>query len=246
MSSNEGAHAKSQTVIRPAGRYRMRHRHGRRGRKRNSQEIRAEAVAKLKRVTGRAKYTLGRVSDGVCESLMEVVNAGVEYDRRDPGFSRIIKFGWGVFILIFGASYTANLAAFLGQAKPLNIPITNVDECNDNGCTICLASVLYNDTEAWLPPAVKTITFKSGANLSKTSLRNGTCDLALVARQTFNALASEEGERDPSRSWLAEEGVNICSSRFLTATKLSKDLPPQWTFVGNPARPDTVEPTISY
>ena len=224
--------------------------HGKKRRKSSFQRATVASKAAAKKMKTHL-YTRSAMGDGIMEALMEVVNAGVEYSPEDPIFSRVVKFGWGVFIMIFVASYTANLAAFLGESQQPEIPFRDLDECALKKCNLCVGEVMADDIKALVGGGFNFVTKDpvsgkgfSSKGLSKAALL-GHCDIAIIAKESYFQIPFEMGTNDSSILWLKEQNLDICDTRFMSSSKLASQLPPQWVFVGQPAR-DDIAPTLSY
>ena len=89
---------------------------------------------------------------------------------------------WALFILITVTAYTANLAAFLGQIKPL-FQITSVNDCIAQSCKMCIEdnTVLKEKLLRKYPSLMLDSNFTSGEDVTE-ALAKGTCDAAIQSQ----------------------------------------------------------------
>lgn len=87
------------------------------------------------------KFTPRDIATNIYFSWAELLQ-GADLSRVKNTAQRIVAIAWSFFILIIIASYTANLAAFLGNKKVF-FEIKNVDDCMRKECVIC-----YEQTDA--------------------------------------------------------------------------------------------------
>eukprot|EP00802_Teleaulax_amphioxeia_P007908 Tamp_07916.p1 GENE.Tamp_07916~~Tamp_07916.p1 ORF type:complete len:713 (+),score=98.31 Tamp_07916:42-2141(+) len=141
---------------------------------------------------------LGRYTKAVYLNTLGWVSAGpVNNPTSVPARLAALGFGW--FVLIIIATYTANLAAILFESKGSGDGINSLQDAIQNGVTVCVPAPLLDEFQAMYAQA--TFLSVSGTSASRRALIHGKCGALLVADNTFKQkfitglLNTEECER---------------------------------------------------
>lgn len=161
-------------------------------------------------------------------SMIELLSGGIMYDvekdeSRYTGTNtithKIISIGWGGFIVVVLAAYTANLAAFLSK-KGAGYEFSNLQDCLDKGCKLCAANTyvsagLIDQIQFSYPDLVPgdVKTFVSRTEVSEAIAKED-CDAGFISDFSFYT--------EPD-SWIMREG-NKCDVTIVGDTLLAIDI----------------------
>ena len=146
---------------------------------------------------------LGTVVESCYAATMELMTRGLEAKDRTI-YHKSVTLTWSFFVLIVIAAYTANLAAFLGQESQMH-KIISMDDCVAKDCTVCHSTheVLRMKIKNQYPSLsnIQSIDLDHIEEIPK-ALSNGTCDVFLESKQTWNFLDKLSGNCETM--WLGE------------------------------------------
>ena len=125
---------------------------------------------------------VGKILGYLYSAMMELLQGSDSSENDDLIARKSVTLTWALFILITVTAYTANLAAFLGENKPM-FEIDSLNDCISKQCKMCSrrSVVLEQEMKETFPGSKIDINFDSNLDLVK-ALADGTCDAAIISK----------------------------------------------------------------
>jgi len=133
------------------------------------------------------KFTFSDIIENIYFAWSELVQ-GADHSEKKNTAQRSVALSWSLFVLVIIASYTANLAAFLGQEKVI-LEIKDLNDCLRKDCLVCYNRMkVLEDTLSSFYPALRKQPVESvWALIDK--LEEEECDAILMSEYQWDLTA---------------------------------------------------------
>ena len=107
--------------------------------------------------------------------------------------TKLTRVGYGFFVLIMLASYTANLATTLVTAPVVTYQVANIDEAASKGLSVCAFSAAAITTLKTFYPSIKVVTITTtDAAVCLQALIAGQCGAAVLFQSDWDAVVNKK------------------------------------------------------
>lgn len=130
---------------------------------------------------------LDQLYHAIMAFLSGAVDPHEEGPKQDAAGPRLLNIGFGFFLLIVIASYTANLAALLSAKNLKTGSLNSMDDCIEQKCTLCVHSVMLGQMElAYGSTGVKLMAYTTDSPAGfAESARAPECDATMLDFYSF-------------------------------------------------------------
>jgi hypothetical protein len=143
---------------------------------------------------GRSRRSIEAVvADAFYSTSMELASDSTNYGENDDCAKRLMNIGWGAFILLVVASFTANLTAFLVKSD-LNFPIRNIDDCISRRCKLCVGEVQLADMKALYGTNILYVPNDAGHRWALEELKQDKCEAAVIPSDWYASYKDAQEE----------------------------------------------------